>query len=237
MSRAGAEGPWALPEGWCWARLGEAADVIAGQSPPSETYNNSGVGLPFFQGKTEFGELYPTVRKWCDSPTKIAEAGDILISVRAPVGPTNVASVRSGIGRGLAAVRAARFVEPRWLLNFLRFSEQKLAALGTGTTFAAITGDVLRDHVIPLAPLHEQRRIVARIDALFAEIAEGEAALAAARKGLEHVPPRAAQGRRVRRTDEGLARGELSKGKWPRPPRAHRKGSRRERRRQGTRSA
>lgn len=179
------DGPWELPEVWEWTTIGGITLVIAGQSPPSDTYNDSKDGLPFFQGKAEFGPRHPTVRKWCASPTKIAEAGDILISVRAPVGPTNVADVRCGIGRGLAAIRSGNTSDTQWVLHWLRFSEQQLASKGTGTTFAAITGDVLREHPIPLAPLAEQRRIVARVDALFAEIAEGEAALDAARKGLD----------------------------------------------------
>ena len=178
------DGPWKLPPGWAWASLGQVGDVIAGQSPPSDTYNDQGVGLPFFQGKAEFGILNPRVRKWCATPSKVAQPGDILISVRAPVGPMNVADQKCGIGRGLAAIRGHPSVEPGWLLHFLRFSESTLAAQGTGTTFAAITGDVLRDHLVPVASLGEQRRIVERIDALFAEIAEGDAALAEARKGL-----------------------------------------------------
>jgi len=88
------------------AKLQEVAEIIMGQSPPGDTYNETGDGLPFFQGKAEFGETCPTVKKWCNAPKKIAEAGDILMSVRAPVGPTNLASERCCIGRGLAAIRA-----------------------------------------------------------------------------------------------------------------------------------
>ena len=62
-----------------------------GQSPPSPTYNSERRGLPFFQGKADFGDLHPTARKWCSQPSKLAEPGDVLISVRAPVGPTNLA--------------------------------------------------------------------------------------------------------------------------------------------------
>ncbi len=182
---AGITNLWELPRSWCWSTIGETAHVVAGQSPPSDTYNECADGLPFFQGKAEFGSLHPTVRKWCTAPTKIARAGDILISVRAPVGPTNVADTRCGIGRGLAAVRANDHVEQRWLLHWLRYTEQTLAAKGTGTTFSAITGDVLRLHPTPLAPLAEQKRIVARIDVLFAEIDDGEAALVEARNGLD----------------------------------------------------
>lgn len=178
-------GLWGPPDGWTWARLSEVSEIIAGQSPPSETYNSTGVGLPFFQGKAEFGSLNPTPRKWCDRPSKIAEPGDVLISVRAPVGPTNLALERCGIGRGLAAIRPGSATSADWILYYLRFSERLIAGKGTGTTFAAITAPVLAAQEIPLAPLPEQRRIVARIDELFAEIAEGEAALNRARQGLD----------------------------------------------------
>jgi type I restriction enzyme, S subunit len=178
-------GLWGLPDGWTWARLSEVSEIIAGQSPPSETYNSTGVGLPFFQGKAEFGSLNPTPRKWCDRPSKIAEPDDVLISVRAPVGPTNLALERCGIGRGLAAIRPGSATSADWLLHYFRFSEKRIAGKGTGTTFAAITAPVLAAQEVPLAPLPEQRRIVARIDELFAEIAEGEAALGAVRQDLE----------------------------------------------------
>lgn len=85
--------------------LSDVAKIIMGQSPPSSTYNSTGKGLPFFQGKTDFGEMYPTPRVYCTEPNRIAEPGDILITVRAPVGPTNINFVQSCIGRGLAAIR------------------------------------------------------------------------------------------------------------------------------------
>lgn len=174
----------AAPASWEFAKLAEVATLVAGQSPPSHTYNDQGEGLPFFQGKAEFGDLYPKARKWCSASTKIAEAGDILMSVRAPVGPTNITSERCGIGRGLAAIRAHPGVEQRWLLYWLRFAEQQIAAKGTGTTFAAITASVLAREVLPIAPSDEQRRIVARIEELFGEIEAGEQELEKAREEL-----------------------------------------------------
>src|SRR5437899_3338432 len=94
-----------LPSGWSHAKLEEVSTLIAGQSPPGTSYNEDGVGLPFFQGKAEFGDTYPTPRKWCTAPKKIAEPGDVLVSVRAPVGPSNLCVETSAIGRGLAALR------------------------------------------------------------------------------------------------------------------------------------
>ena len=89
------------------ARLGnqDVASVILGQSPPSSAYNEAGDGLPFFQGKVDFGLIHPTPRVWCNAGRKFATAGDILISVRAPVGDVNVARDHCAIGRGIAAIR------------------------------------------------------------------------------------------------------------------------------------
>jgi type I restriction enzyme S subunit len=80
------------------AKLSDVAELIMGQSPPSTTYNESSDGLPFFQGKTDFGSRHPSPKFFCNAPLKIAKAHDILISVRAPVGPTTspISNVASG---------------------------------------------------------------------------------------------------------------------------------------------
>jgi type I restriction enzyme S subunit len=146
---------------WPSHPLGDLAEVVMGQSPPGDTYNVRGNGLPFFQGKAEFGDVHPMARKWCSQPRRIALAGDILISVRAPVGPTNVASSTCCIGRGLAAIRTNRFLlEPTYLRYYLRHEEDRLAALGQGSTFASIGRAELTQLGVPLPPLDEQRRIV-----------------------------------------------------------------------------
>jgi type I restriction enzyme S subunit len=158
--------PFDVPKGWEWTKIDDIAYVIQGQSPPSSTYNESRDGLPFYQGKLEFGKLFPTPRKWCSSPSKISEKGDVLISVRAPVGPTNICMETSCIGRGLAAVRGLGGIETLFMLYLFRTFEQKLSGQGTGTTFNAITGDKLRGFVIPVPPLAEQKRIVSKIETL-----------------------------------------------------------------------
>ena len=153
-----------LPEGWAWTALGRISEIILGQSPPSSTYNEEGDGLPFYQGKLEFGNLYPTPQKWCTAPKKIAEKGDVLISVRAPVGPTNICPEKSCIGRGLAAVRSLGGIQTLFILYLMRSFEQNLANKGTGTTFKAITGDMLRKFPIPLAPILEEHRLVEEVE-------------------------------------------------------------------------
>ena len=166
-----------LPVGWKRARLEEACEVILGQSPPGDTYNGKGNGLPFFQGKTEFGDYYPTPVKWCSAPTKIAEPEDVLISVRAPVGPTNLCPSKACIGRGLAAIRPKQGMPSRYVLYALRATVETLIEKATGSTFEAVSGTVLRSHEILVAPLAEQRRIVAEIEKQFTRLEAGIAAL------------------------------------------------------------
>ncbi len=162
------EAPFSIPDTWEWTRIGSAAYVEMGQSPPSEHYNRTGHGIPFFQGKADFGKRYPTARYWCTQPKKYAAPGDILISVRAPVGPTNIASEICCIGRGLAALRSHNGIDRDYLLRCLEAFELVLAALGFGTTFVAINKNQLVSFVIPLPPLSEQHRIVAKVDELMA---------------------------------------------------------------------
>jgi len=150
---------------WPTKKLGDVAEVQMGQSPPGETYNSEGVGLPFFQGKAEFGEEYPTRVKWCSQPSRIAESGDILLSVRAPVGPTNFANERCCIGRGLAAIRGeSNKCNQRYLRYFLKRFETNIAALGVGSTFTAINRSDIERLEIPMPPLREQERIVRLLD-------------------------------------------------------------------------
>jgi len=94
-----------IPEGWRVGTVGEEFNLTMGQSPPGSTYNEDGLGVPFYQGRTDFGFRFPTRRVHCTAPTRFAEAGDTLVSVRAPVGDINMADERCAAGRGVAAVR------------------------------------------------------------------------------------------------------------------------------------
>ena len=154
-------------------KLKDCCTIIAGQSPESKYYNTAGDGLPFFQGKADFGELYPSIRVYCSQPTKIAEKDDILLSVRAPVGPTNLAPCKVCIGRGLTAIRPSEALLTRYVLLYFRSFEAQLASKGTGTTFKAITQDVVKNLEIPIPPTPEQERIVARIEELFSQLDAG----------------------------------------------------------------
>ena len=145
--------------------LGEAAEVLAGQSPPGESYNETGNGIAFYQGKTEFGEMFigpPTT--WTTDPQRFAEAGDILISVRAPVGPVNLATQRMCIGRGLAAIKpAAGKLLSAYAFYFLRSQETHIKG-DAGAVFASINRSQIEALQIPLPPLDVQKGIVAEIE-------------------------------------------------------------------------
>ena len=146
-------------------RLGEVAEVVAGQSPPGESYNESGTGAPFYQGKTEFGEMFIGAPKtWTTDPLRYAEAGDILMSVRAPVGPVNLATQRMCIGRGLAAIKPAegRLVSS-YVFYFLKSQEEHIKG-DAGAVFASINRGDIEKLQIPLPPLDVQKEIVAEIE-------------------------------------------------------------------------
>lgn len=139
-------------------RLVEIAKLNMGQSPPSASYNDIAEGLPFYQGKTDFGFINPVPRKYCNEPSKIADKGDILISVRAPVGPVNIADDKCCIGRGLAAIKASQ-ADQLFLYFNLIYQESFIASLGTGSTFKAINKSQLENVIIPNISLPEQRKI------------------------------------------------------------------------------
>jgi restriction endonuclease S subunit len=183
-----------LPEGWRSGTLIDAAQVTMGQSPPGSSYNEIGDGEPFFQGKAEFGALHPTVRKWTTAGTRFAQNGDILMSVRAPVGPTNVADIDCVIGRGLAGIRAREHVDQTFLLWNLRHFEHEIAAKGTGTTFDSISGNDLKSQGLSIPPLAEQEQIVeildeqlSRLDTALAVADAIEKCSAALRRSLLHA--------------------------------------------------
>ena len=127
-----------IPQGWEVKQLGEICDVLMGQSPKSDFYNETGEGLPFYQGVTDFGQRFPTDRVYCTVQKRIAERGDILFSVRAPVGRINVANKKIVIGRGLSAIRS-KSDDQAFMLQQLKDRFQEEDTIGSGTIFNAIT--------------------------------------------------------------------------------------------------
>ena len=138
-----------------------------GQSPDSSSYNADCEGLPFYQGNADFGETHPTPRIWCSEPKKVAEAGDILISVRAPVGAINVADERCCIGRELAVVRpSGSDISNAFLALILQSKRAYLDSMSTGSTFKAIGKKVLSSCEAPLYSHEVQSRIACQINGI-----------------------------------------------------------------------
>ena len=154
-------------------KLTDVAKINMGQSPSSETYNSEKNGLPFYQGNVDFGEKYPTVRIWCDKPTKIAEPGDILMSVRAPIGALNYANEKCCIGRGLAAITPdPDMTSSEFIYWFLRARHSELNRIGTGSTFKAINRKTLESIEFPKYNKNEQyyiAEILSKIDKTIGE--------------------------------------------------------------------
>ena len=152
---------------WEYKKLSDVSDIIMGQSPSSDSYNEDGKGLPFYQGNADFGELYPTARVYCDAPSREADTDDILMSVRAPIGAINIANEHCCIGRGLCAIRPIPKVSDKmFLFYFLRAKNVFLNSQGTGSTFKSISKKVVYDLDIPMPSFADQQRIVAELDCL-----------------------------------------------------------------------
>ena len=147
-----------IPKGWKWVKLGEIAEIKMGQSPESKYYNDKGIGLPFLQGNKTFGYKYPEIDIFCSNPIKIAKKGEVLISVRAPVGDINIANQDICIGRGLASINSL-FNQNEFLFYCLKYSKNDLLASETGTVFGSINKDTLNNFSILLPPLPEQKAI------------------------------------------------------------------------------
>ncbi|PNW27301.1 restriction endonuclease subunit S [Formosa algae] len=132
-----------IPEGWEDGVLTDIANITMGQSPSGSSYNEDGIGIVFYQGSTDFGSRFPTVRKYTTEPSRMAEENDILLSVRAPVGTLNQAMESCCIGRGLAALR-----EKEGSISFLWSQMEYFKQIfdrrnSSGTTFGSITKDDL----------------------------------------------------------------------------------------------
>ena len=156
-----------IPDSWKWVRLGEVTELIMGQSPKGDKVFDGGNGIEFHQGKIYFSADYLLEStQTTTAPTKTVEPNTVLLCVRAPVGIANITPRRICIGRGLCGVKVLGEMEPYFMLNWLRAVKNSLVKKATGTTFVAITGKVVEEELIPLPPLAEQKRIVAKIEEL-----------------------------------------------------------------------
>jgi type I restriction enzyme S subunit len=133
-----------LPNGFSSEELSTVVKITMGQSPPGTTYNEIGVGLPFYQGRADFSSMFPTRRVYCTAPTRLADPGDVLLSVRAPVGDLNISIDKCAIGRGLAAIRhKSDSTVFTWFL--LKQLHKRFESFDTeGTVFGSVSGKDLK---------------------------------------------------------------------------------------------
>jgi len=133
---------------WEMVELGEICELISGQSPASKYYNENNDGLPFYQGKTEFGDMYlKETNIYTSSITKTSQKGDIVMSVRAPVGPVNLPTREICIGRGLCAIRPKQDKDLFYLFNILQV--RGIIVGHMGATYESINRDELKSTKIP----------------------------------------------------------------------------------------
>ena len=149
-------------------KLRDMSNIIMGQSPDSSTYNTEKIGLPFFQGNADFGELNPIAKTWCSAPIKIAYKNYILISVRAPIGALNIAAETCCIGRGLAAFDVNnKMCTQKYLWYLLKAKKNELLSKGTGSTFKAISKNILSEMEFNIPPVREQELCTKVLDVVF----------------------------------------------------------------------
>ncbi|MFB7140942.1 restriction endonuclease subunit S [Gottfriedia sp. NPDC056225] len=150
-----------IPIEWELSSLGDISEIIMGQSPKGDTYNDEAVGSPLLNGPTEFGEVHPTPIQWTTRPTKFCEKNDILVCVRgSSTGRMNISDRSYCIGRGLAAIRAKNNVSVQEFLGIhVERLSSEILAQATGSTFPNIDKSRLSNLAIPLPPLVEQKKI------------------------------------------------------------------------------
>jgi len=152
-----------IPREWDVTRLKYSTKINMGQSPKSEFYGDDGIGFPFLQGNSEFGEFNPTNKLFTKEITKKSSVGDILFSVRGSVGEINWSDIEYCIGRGLCSITPIELVD-KYLWYYLHNSKEYFLSISVGSTFVSVNTDDIKNHYSPLPPLNEQKQIVEYLD-------------------------------------------------------------------------
>ena len=164
---------------WVEKRLGDCFEIMMGQSPESRFYNNARKGLPLIQGNADIQNRWSIIRMYTSQVTKVCEKGDVILSVRAPVGAVGRASCRSCLGRGVCAIKSTS----DFLYHYLVYVENRWGQYSTGSTFDSINSDQLANVLIALPPtLAEQKAIAKVLGDMDEEIAALESELAKTRQ-------------------------------------------------------
>ena len=162
------EQPYKLPDSWVWVRLGDIEEIKMGQSPKGEEVLENGK-YSFIGGPTDMGDDFPKMKRYVDNPTKLSDYGDLIISIRATIGKTNVSDKKYCLGRGVCAI-TSKNIKINFLRNYIFSITNYLYSISTGTTFSQISKEDIEKIYISLPPLEEQQEIVRILD----EVLENE---------------------------------------------------------------
>jgi len=175
-----------IPKEWEVKRLGMFAEITMGQSPPSKYYNENGEGLPFIQGKGQYGRFTPETTIYCSRLIKIAKPNDVLVTVRAPVGDLNLADREYIIGRGVASLRSKYWI---FLFLYLLTNNERLKSYERGTTYDAITSEELNTFPLLLPLQLILQRFHSLVEPLFQKIILNQKQIMALRKIRDALLP------------------------------------------------
>jgi type I restriction enzyme S subunit len=197
-----------IPQGWEVRKLKDVCRLTMGQSPRSEFYNEAGNGIAFHQGVTDFGDRFPSDRLFCTAEGRIAEAGDILFSVRASVGRMNIANKQIMLGRGLSAIRHNQDYQA-FLWEQLRNRFTKVDMMGNGAIFASVTKDDMKGIELVCPPTSVIKAATSHFEPLHAELATLSQQIQNLRRTRDLLLPRLLSGQITVETLPGLSAEEL----------------------------
>lgn len=178
------EQPYKVPENWCWVKLGNASEIIMGQSPEGSATTDDPSYMPLIGGAADMGVLYPKATRYTTVSTKIGKKDDVILCIRATLGRPIYSDGEYCLGRGVAAVRSEILIKEYLRYGLISF-EQYLYDRATGTTFAQVSSATLQKMPFPIPPLAEQHRIISRIESLFAKLDEAKEKAQAVVDGFE----------------------------------------------------
>lgn len=190
---------------WCTCTLSEVAHIIMGSSPKSEAYNDNGLGLPLIQGNADIKCRVSCPRVYTSDITKECTPGDILLSVRAPVGTVALSQHKACIGRGISAIKSKRKMSQSFLYQWFLWFEPKWCYLSQGSTFESINSDDIKTLKLSVPNFEEQQKIAAVLSAADAEISTLEKKLACLKEEKKALMQQLLTGKRRVKMDEAVA--------------------------------
>lgn len=190
---------------WCTCTLSEVAHIIMGSSPKSEAYNDNGLGLPLIQGNADIKCRVSCPRVYTSDITKECAPGDILLSVRAPVGTVALSQHKACIGRGISAIKSKRKMSQSFLYQWFLWFEPKWCYLSQGSTFESINSDDIKTLKLSVPNFEEQQKIAAVLSAADAEISTLEKKLACLKEEKKALMQQLLTGKRRVKMDEAVA--------------------------------